>query len=38
MIADRVAVLNDGVICFDGTFDELGNAKEEFVKRFIASA
>jgi phospholipid/cholesterol/gamma-HCH transport system ATP-binding protein len=38
MIADKVAVLNEGAICFEGEFDELRNSKEDFVKRFIASA
>jgi phospholipid/cholesterol/gamma-HCH transport system ATP-binding protein len=38
IIADKVAVLNEGAICFEGEFDELRNSKEDFVKRFIASA
>jgi phospholipid/cholesterol/gamma-HCH transport system ATP-binding protein len=35
IIADRVAVLNEGVICFEGSLDELRNAKGEFVNQFI---
>jgi phospholipid/cholesterol/gamma-HCH transport system ATP-binding protein len=38
IIADRIAVLDGGVICFDGTLDEMGNAKEDFVNQFNAVA
>jgi phospholipid/cholesterol/gamma-HCH transport system ATP-binding protein len=36
IIADRVAILNKGVICFEGTLDDMSSSKDEFVKRFIA--
>ena len=38
IIADRVAILNNGVICFEGTLDALQNSTDDFVKRFIAAA
>jgi phospholipid/cholesterol/gamma-HCH transport system ATP-binding protein len=38
IIADRIAVLDGGVICFDGTLGEMGNAKEDFVNQFNAVA
>jgi phospholipid/cholesterol/gamma-HCH transport system ATP-binding protein len=38
IIADRVAVLNKGVICFEGTVDALEETKDEFVKQFTATA
>lgn len=38
IIADRVALLHDGVICFEGTLDRMERAQDEFVKRFIAAA
>jgi len=37
-ITDRVAILNKGVICFDGSLDAMEHSKDEFVKRFIAAA
>lgn len=36
-IADRVAMLNKGAICFEGTLDAMGNSKDEFVKLFTAA-
>ncbi len=38
IIADRVALLHDGVICFEGALDGMERAPDEFVKRFIAAA
>ncbi len=38
MIADRVAVLNKGVICFEGTLEALEQTEDEFVKQFTATA
>jgi len=37
-IADKVAVLNDGKVCWYGPKDEFQNADNEFVKNFIASS
>ena len=36
IIADRVAVLNKGVICFEGTLDATEHADDTFVKQFFA--
>ncbi len=36
-MSDRVAVLNNGVICFDGSLDAMAHSKDDFVKRFIAA-
>ena len=38
IIADRVAILNKGVICFEGTVDEMENSNDEFVNQFFAAA
>jgi phospholipid/cholesterol/gamma-HCH transport system ATP-binding protein len=38
IIADKVAMLHDGIICFEGAFEEMENTQDEFVKRFIATA
>jgi phospholipid/cholesterol/gamma-HCH transport system ATP-binding protein len=38
IIADKVAVLNKGVICFEGSLDALENTEDEFVKQFTATA
>ena len=38
IIADRIAILNKGVICFEGTADEVENTNDEFVKKFFAAA
>ena len=38
IIADRVAMLNRGVICFDGALGAMEHADDEFVKHFFASA
>jgi phospholipid/cholesterol/gamma-HCH transport system ATP-binding protein len=38
IIADRVAMLHDGVICFEGALEGMEKAQDEFVKRFIATA
>ena len=38
IIADRVAVLNNGAICFEGTLDEAEHADGEFVKQFFATS
>jgi phospholipid/cholesterol/gamma-HCH transport system ATP-binding protein len=38
IIADKVAVLNDGVIQHEGTIDALERVDEEFVKSFFATA
>jgi phospholipid/cholesterol/gamma-HCH transport system ATP-binding protein len=35
MIADRVALLNEGNVVFEGRFEELKNSDDEFVRRFI---
>jgi phospholipid/cholesterol/gamma-HCH transport system ATP-binding protein len=37
-VADRVAMLHEGVICFEGALDGMENTHDEFVKRFIATA
>lgn len=37
-IADKVAVLNDGKVCWYGTKDEFRSADNEFVKNFITSS
>jgi phospholipid/cholesterol/gamma-HCH transport system ATP-binding protein len=37
-LTDRVAILNKGMICFEGSLDAMGHSKDEFVKRFIAAA
>jgi len=36
-IADRVAMLNEGVISFEGTLEAMGKSKDESVQRFIDS-
>ena len=38
IIADRVAVLNKGVICFEGTLDTTEHADDGFVRQFFALA
>lgn len=38
IIADRVAILNKGVMCFEGTLDDMSGSNDTFVKRFIAAA
>jgi phospholipid/cholesterol/gamma-HCH transport system ATP-binding protein len=38
IIADKVAMLHDGIICFEGAFEGMENTQDEFVKRFIATA
>ena len=38
IIADRVAILNKGVICFEGTLDAMQNSTDDFVKRFMSAA
>jgi len=38
VIADRVAVLNRGVICFEGTLDATEHADDGFVRQFFALA
>ena len=38
IIADRVAMLNRGVICFEGALGAMEQAGDEFVKQFFASA
>jgi phospholipid/cholesterol/gamma-HCH transport system ATP-binding protein len=35
MIADRVAVLNEGNVVFDGSFEELKKSDDEFISRFV---
>jgi len=35
-IADRVVLLKDGVVAFDGTPDELRNSRDSFLQDFIA--
>jgi len=37
-ITDRVAILNKGVICFDGSLTAMEHSKDEFVRRFTAVA
>lgn len=38
IIADRVAMLNRGVICFEGALEAMEHADDQFVKQFFASA
>lgn len=38
IIADTVAILDKGVICFEGTLDDMSGSTDTFVKRFIAAA
>lgn len=37
-IADKVAVLNDGKVCWHGSKEEFQNTDNEFVKNFISSS
>ena len=34
-VADRVALINDGTIVAEGTFDELAANRDPFVSRFL---
>ena len=36
--SDRLVMLNEGKILFDGTFEELGKSKDEFVSQFLKDA
>jgi phospholipid/cholesterol/gamma-HCH transport system ATP-binding protein len=38
IIADRVAVLHKGVICFEGTLEAMKKTDNEFVNQFLAAA
>jgi phospholipid/cholesterol/gamma-HCH transport system ATP-binding protein len=38
IIADRVAMLNKGVICFEGALGAMEHADDEFVKQFFVTA
>ncbi len=38
VIADRVAMLKGGTICFAGTLDAMEQSNDEFVRQFITSA
>lgn len=36
-ICDRILMLKDGKICFNGTFKEFENSKNEFIQKFLLS-
>jgi phospholipid/cholesterol/gamma-HCH transport system ATP-binding protein len=38
IIANKVAMLHDGIICFEGALEGMENTQDEFVKRFIDAA
>jgi len=36
MTADRIIVLKDGTIVAEGTYDEMANSKDEWVRSFFS--